>query len=83
MLIVPVTQMEQKQKINNEKIKMSKFLVKKPEVHIATYIVDANNADEAIRILKENYDDERCEEIVFEYSHTMDTDLWDVELYKA
>ena len=60
---------------------MRKFLVRKPEVHIATYVVEANNEKEAIQILKNDYTDERCNEIEFEYSHTMDTNLWDVRLY--
>ena len=60
---------------------MRKFLVRKPEVHIATYVVEANNEKEAIQILKNDYTDERCNEIEFEYSHTMDTNLWNVRLY--
>lgn len=60
---------------------MPKFLVRKPEIHIATYIVEANNDKEAMEIVKNDYTDERCEEIEFEYSHTMDTDLWDIEPY--
>ena len=63
---------------------MSKFLVKKPEVHIATYIVSADSEKEAIQLVKDGYyDDEFCYEIELEYSHTMNEKFWDVELYKA
>lgn len=61
---------------------MAKFLVRKPEIHIASYIVEADDEKEAMQIVKNNCYDERCEEIEFEYSHTMDTDLWDVDVYK-
>lgn len=63
---------------------MSKFLVKKPEVHIATYIVNADNEKEAIQLVKDgHYDDEFCDEIELEYSHTMDEYFWKTELYSV
>ena len=52
-----------------------KFLVGVREVHVSTREVDAENAIEAVRKIREG----AGEEVMCEYSHTLDESLWTVE----
>lgn len=62
---------------------MPKFNVSVKEIHDGTFIgIEAKNADEAKQKAGEMLD--RGEEYaVFEYSHTLDPDVWTVEEHQA
>jgi hypothetical protein len=52
-----------------------RFLVGVREVHVSTVEVEAESPEEAMRLVQ----DGDGEEIMREYSHTLDPDLWTVE----
>jgi len=54
---------------------MPKYHVLVREVHISTMEVKAEDADSAIRKVK----DGAGEELILEYSHTLDSESWSVE----
>jgi hypothetical protein len=54
---------------------MAIFHVEIREVHVSTRAVEADSAEEAIRKVK---DCEELEEISCEYSHTLDSETWQV-----
>jgi len=45
------------------------------EVHVSTMLVHATSKEDAIRKVK----DGEGEEVLLEYSHTLDPDIWTVE----
>lgn len=60
-----------------------KYIVKRPEVHIAELEVEANSKEEAIEKVKEHFfDNDICLEIDHYYSHALDESLWKVEIAK-
>ena len=55
---------------------MSKrFLVEVREVHVSTRVVEADDAEAAVKAVEGGEGDE----VACEYSHTLDTDTWTVE----
>lgn len=53
---------------------MPKFTVERPEVHYSEVVVDAENADEALAMVREG----EGEEVFLDYSHTLN-DNWRVK----
>ncbi len=60
---------------------MKDFLVRKREVWIQYVRITAENEQDAIAKVEDGDGDE--EENLFEYSHTMDPDRWDVSEFMA
>lgn len=59
---------------------MKKYIVKRPEVHIAELEVLANSKNDAIEKVRENFfDEDVCKEIDHYYSHALDESLWSVQ----
>lgn len=54
---------------------MPKFNVLIREVHVSTREIEADSPEEAIRLVEEGEGDE----VMCEYSHTLDPDTWTVE----
>lgn len=52
-----------------------RFLVGVREVHVSTMEIEAESPEEAMRLVK----DGAGREVMCEYSHTLDPDLWTVE----
>ena len=55
---------------------MPKFVVNIREVHVSSREIEAESAEEALRLVK----DGEGEEILCEYSHTLDEDTWTVDV---
>lgn len=62
----------------NEEPKKKKYYVGVQEVHVSTREVFAVNEDEAVKMAG----DGDSEEVMCEYSHTLDKELWSVEEVK-
>lgn len=56
---------------------MPKFNVLIREVHISVREIEAESAEEALRTIADGEED--GEEVMCEYSHTLDPDTWTVE----
>ncbi len=56
---------------------MPKFHVHIREVHVSTREIEAESAEEALRIIVDGEED--GEEVMCEYSHTLDPDTWTLE----
>lgn len=55
---------------------MKEFIVLRREVNIVAVKVNADDRDDAVRRVSNDYEGE---EVSTEYSHTLDTDTWSVE----
>jgi len=58
---------------------MPKFIVRVREVHVSHRKVEAETACAAFNKCVKGDDDDGVEEILCEYSHTLNSDMWDVE----
>jgi len=56
---------------------MNKYMVLVREVHVQGYLVQAETPDQAKEIVRNGGGE--LNEAYFEYSHTLDPDLWTVE----
>ena len=54
-----------------------KFYVGIREVHVSTRMVEADTAEEAMALIVDGVED--GDEVICEYSHTLDPETWTVE----